>query len=200
MAFWIICLNICFSISFGGFMTDLYCRFWIWIDRGRSLISAPLYSPVEEKNFLESYFFKIPRLPSHSQMDEQLPRAFKQSFNQFHGTAADQFWRWCRDIADVNLFHLNHQRRALIGEPEVFNLSRCLARLCTFRISTSLDFHLYFPTFLISTSLDFYFLHLWISILTFPQFWLPNSQISIFYTYGFPFRLPTILISVSLAF
>ena len=135
-------------------------------------------------------FFKIPRLPSHSQMDEQLPGAFKQSFNQFHGTAADQFWRWCRDIADVNLFHLNHQRRALIGEPEVFNLSRCLARLCTFRISTSLDFHLYFPTFLISTSLDFYFLHLWISILTFPHFWLPNSQISIFYTYGFPFRLP----------
>ena len=138
-------------ISFGRFMTDLYCRFWIWIDRGHSLISVPHYSPVEEKNFLESYFFKIPRLPSHSQMDEQLPRAFKQSFNQFHGTAADQFWRWCRDIADVNLFHLNHQRRALIGEPEVFNLSRCLARLCTFRISTSLDFHLYFPTFLIST-------------------------------------------------
>ena len=140
-------------------------------------------------------FFKIPRLPSHSQMDEQLPRAFKQSFNQFHGTAADQFWRWCRDIADVNLFHLNHQRRALIGEPEVFNLSRCLARLCTFRISTSLDFHLYFPTFLISTSLDFYFLYLY-----FPHFWFLLFRFLISTSLDFHLFFPKFLISTSLDF
>ena len=138
--------------TFGRFMTDLYCRFWILVWQTAFIdISSLQFTCGREKTFFGMSFFKIPRLPSHSQMDEQLPRAFKQSFNQFHGTAADQFWRWCRDIADVNLFHLNHQRRALIGEPEVFNLSRCLARLCTFRISTSLDFHLYFPTFLIST-------------------------------------------------
>ena len=74
-------------ITFGRFMTDLCCRFWILIWQTAFInISCSLFTCGREKLFGMS-FFKIPRLPSHWQMDEQLPRAFKQSFNQFHGTS-----------------------------------------------------------------------------------------------------------------
>ena len=64
------------------------------------------------------------------------------------------------DIADVNLFHLNHHH-SLIVEPELFNLSRRpLPHISNFYIYGFpqfgiSDFYIVVDGFLISTSVDF---------------------------------------------